>query len=117
MAAGNTEVFLTWAAPASNGGSTVTSYNVYKGTSPGGESLLANATSTSYTATGLTNGTTYYFEVTAINTVGEGPFSNEASAMPVIPPPPPPPTTTTTTTTPPPLPQGYLIGWQGRAGL
>ena len=113
VAAGNTEVFLTWAAPASNGGSAVTSYNVYKGTTPGGESLLTNTTSTSYTATGLTNGTTYYFEVTAINTVGEGPFSNEASAMPVIPPPPPPPATTTTTTTPPPLPQGYLLVSKG----
>ena len=106
---GNTQVALSWAAPAGTGGSSVTSYNVYKGTSPGGESLLANATSTSYTATSLTNGTTYYFKVTAINAVGEGPFSAEASAMPATPPPPPPPTTTTTTTTPPTLLQGYLI--------
>jgi subtilisin-like proprotein convertase family protein len=108
--AGNGSVFLTWAPPANNGGSAVTSYNIYQGTSSGGETLLTNVTGTSFTATGLTNGTTYYFEVTAVNGVGEGPVSNQASAMPAVPPPPPPPTTTTTTTTTPlPPPQGYLM--------
>ena len=70
---GNNQVVLSWAAPASDGGSTITSYNIYEGTSSGGETLLANASTTSYTATGLTNGTKYYFVVTAVNGVGEGP--------------------------------------------
>jgi subtilisin-like proprotein convertase family protein len=113
--AGNGQVFLTWAAPGSSGGSAATSYNIYKGTSSGGETLLTNATGTSFTATGLTNGATYYFEVAAVNRVGVGPFSNEASAMPAVPPPPPPPTstTTTTTTTTPLPPQGYLMVGEG----
>ena len=41
-----------------------------------------SATSTSYTDTGLTNGTTYYYKVTAVNAVGEGALSNERSATP-----------------------------------
>ena len=37
---------------------------------------------TSYTVTGLTNGTTYYFDVQAVNLVGSSVASNEASATP-----------------------------------
>ena len=69
---GNTQVVLNWAAPASTGGSSVTSYNVYEGTSSGGETFLASASTHVLPATGLTNGTKYYFEVTAVNGVGEG---------------------------------------------
>ena len=83
-APGNTQVALSWTAPPSNGGSAITSYNVYEGTSSGGETLLQStgSSATTFTATGLTNGTQYYFEVTAVNGVGEGPVSTEASATP-----------------------------------
>jgi titin len=79
-------VTLTWTKPASDGGSRVTGYNVYQGTSPGGESPVpvngSLVTATSYKATGLVNGTTYYFTVTAVNRVGEGPASAETKAVP-----------------------------------
>ena len=86
--AGNTQVVLSWTAPASNGGSAITGYDVYKGTSPGTESVTPVATAvsgTTYTMTGLTNGTTYYFTVEAVNAVGNSAPSNEASATPAAP--------------------------------
>jgi fibronectin type 3 domain-containing protein len=82
---GNGTVKLSWSPPASNGGSAVTGYDVYRGTTPGGESstpIATNVTGTSFTNTGLTNGTTYYYKVTALNAVGQSPQSNEASATP-----------------------------------
>ena len=39
-------------------------------------------TSTSFTDTGLVNGTTYYYKVAAINAGGQSPLSSEASATP-----------------------------------
>ena len=77
---------LAWAAPASDGGAPVTGYNVYQGTSPGGETGPVNGsslvTATGYKVTGLVNGTTYYFRVTAVSKVGEGKPSVEAKAVP-----------------------------------
>ncbi|MCJ2670392.1 MAG: fibronectin type III domain-containing protein, partial [Candidatus Thermoplasmatota archaeon] len=35
-----------------------------------------------YTDTGLSNGQTYYYQVSAVNEVSEGPKSNEANATP-----------------------------------
>jgi fibronectin type 3 domain-containing protein len=84
--AGSGSVSLSWAAPASSGGAAITGYNVYRGTSPGGESatpVATNVTTTSFTDTALTNGTTYYYTVAAVNSVGTSPQSNEASATPV----------------------------------
>ena len=56
------------------------------GTSPDGETGPVNGsslvTTTGYKVTGLVNGTTYYFRVTAVNRVGEGKPSAEAKAVP-----------------------------------
>jgi Fibronectin type III domain len=85
---GNGQVTLSWAAPASDGGSPVTGYIIYQGTSPGGETGTpvnhSPVTGTSHTVTGLTNGTTYYFKVVAINAAGLSPPSEEASAKLLI---------------------------------
>jgi predicted RNA-binding protein with TRAM domain len=82
---GNTTAALSWTAPA-NGGSAITGYNVYEGTTSGGESSVAvNGTllaGTTDSVIGLTNGTTYYFTVKAVNTVGSSAASNEAWATP-----------------------------------
>jgi Fibronectin type III domain len=87
--AADSRVRLRWAAPASDGGPPITSYNVYVGTTPGGESLTpaVSATGTSATVTGLTDGSTYYFVVAAVDAAGEGPPSTEASAVPIAAPP------------------------------
>ena len=80
-------VTLTWAAPSSDGGSAITGYRIYRGTSGGSETLLASVGNTSsYTDTGLTAGQAYYYEVAAVNAAGEGAMSSEASATPSSPP-------------------------------
>lgn len=79
---GVSQVILNWVAPVNDGGSTITGYNIYKGTSSEGESLLATVGNVlTYTSKGLTSETTYYYKVTAINSEGEGAYSNEASAI------------------------------------
>jgi len=76
--AGNGQVTLTWAA--SFGAS---SYTVLRGTSSGSYPTTASTTATSpYIDKGLTNNTTYYYQVTAINTAGSTRASAEISAMP-----------------------------------
>ncbi len=85
---GNGQVSLSWTAPSSNGGENITSYKVYRGTSSGSETLLTSGGCSSLgavlscTDTGLTNGQTYYYKVSAVNPIGEGAQSNEASAKP-----------------------------------
>jgi fibronectin type 3 domain-containing protein len=80
---GDGQVTLTWTAPTNDGGAPLTGYALYRGTSSGTTSFLANlGTGTSHTDTGLTNGATYYYQVAAKNLAGEGPHSNEANATP-----------------------------------
>jgi cellulose 1,4-beta-cellobiosidase len=85
-APGNGQVSLSWSA--SSGTAPIT-YSVYRGTASGNESatpIVSGLTATSYTDTGLANGTTYYYEVRATNAAGSSGFSAEASAKPVAPP-------------------------------
>jgi len=85
---GNGQVSLSWTAPASNGGVQISSYRVYRGTTSGGETLVTSGgcsglgAVTSCTDTGLTNGRTYYYKVSAVNAIGESTKSNEATATP-----------------------------------
>lgn len=74
-------VSVTWAGPASNGGSPVTGYRLYRD---------GVALPTAFTAGQLThldedvvNGTTYAYSVAALNAAGEGPRSAETPATPV----------------------------------
>lgn len=79
------QVVLTWTAPINNGGTSLTSYSVLRGTTSGGETVLASGLSPSsltYTDTSVTNDTTYFYEVEAVNSVGTSAASNELSATP-----------------------------------
>lgn len=79
---GDTTVDLAW-TPGSDGGSAITSYDVYRGTSSGTETLLTSlGVVTSFHDTGLTNGDAYFYKVVAINAIGESALSNELSATP-----------------------------------
>src|SRR5438046_2170122 len=83
---GDTTVSLTWSPPSSNGGSPITNYKIYRRTAGGGETPVATiGNQLTYSDGHLTNGVTYYYQVSAVNNVGEGPRSTEASATPTAP--------------------------------
>ncbi|MFC1899862.1 fibronectin type III domain-containing protein, partial [Chloroflexota bacterium] len=86
---GNAEVDLDW---DDNSESDLDGYNIYRSTDSGGSptpyakvngSLVVTS---DYTDTGLTNGTTYYYVVVAVDTdAAESSYSNEDSATPIAP--------------------------------
>jgi hypothetical protein len=63
------------------------SYNIYRSTTSGGETLIASGvTATYFFDTNLaTDGTSYFYQVSAVNSAGESGVTNEASATPVAP--------------------------------
>jgi cellulose 1,4-beta-cellobiosidase len=76
--AGNKQVGLSWSASSG-----ATSYNVKRSTTNGGPyTTIASPRTTSYTNTGLKNGTTYYYVVSAVNTAGESANSSQVSTTP-----------------------------------
>jgi hypothetical protein len=81
--AGDSQVTVSFSAPASDGGSPITSYTVTS--SPGG--ITATGTNANpIIVTGLTNGTAYTFTVAATNAIGTGPSSAPSvSVVPTIP--------------------------------
>jgi hypothetical protein len=73
----NAQVSLTW-----NASTGATSYHVKRSTTSGAETQIAAPTGANYTDTGLTNGTTYYYVVSALNAAGESANSSQATATP-----------------------------------
>ncbi len=79
--AGNAHVALMWTASSG-----AMSYHVKRATTSGGPYTQVGApTAASYTDTGLTNGTTYYYVASAANKAGESADSSQVSAKPVPP--------------------------------
>jgi hypothetical protein len=79
---GSGKISLQWTAAAG-----ATSYSVFEGATPGGESTTAMAsgiTTTKATIGSLTNDTRYYFTVRAVNGSGTSVASNEATTKPEV---------------------------------
>jgi fibronectin type 3 domain-containing protein len=81
-AGGNAQVSLSWNASAG-----AASYNVKRSTTNGGPytTAVASPALTNYTDTTVTNDTTYYYVVSAVNAAGESPNCAQASATPAAP--------------------------------
>jgi hypothetical protein len=80
---GDGSVDLSWTAPASDGGATITNYTV-EYTPAGGSAATVTATASPYTLTGLTNGTSYSIRVAANNAVGRGEYTTAIARTPQI---------------------------------
>jgi endo-1,4-beta-xylanase len=77
--AGNAQVQLSW-----NASTGATGYNVKRATTSGGPyTTVASVSTTSFTNMGLTNGTTYFYVVSAFNSNGESANSGEVPATPL----------------------------------
>ena len=73
----NSSVSVAFTAPASNGGSAVTSYIAVS--SPG--NISSTGTTSPITVSGLTSGTSYTFTVAAINSIGTGAYSTASNTV------------------------------------
>ena len=79
---GDGQVVLTWEAPASDGGTAITDYEVRINQT--GEWISIGSTDTTHTVTGLVNGATYVFQVRAVNAVGKSFSSSRVEATPEV---------------------------------
>ncbi len=75
--AGNGQATISFDPPADTGGSAITGYAVYDANG----NKLATGLSSPIAVTGLTNGTSYSFTVTAANAVGESVVSTPSNAV------------------------------------
>jgi DNA-binding beta-propeller fold protein YncE len=81
--AANGQSVVSWTAPADTGGTSITGYTV---TSSGGQTCSWTTGDLSCTVTGLTNGASYTFTVTATNARGTGSASSASNSVtPVAP--------------------------------
>jgi len=80
---GDGSVILSWNAPASDGGSPIVGYDIFRGNASGAEEHLTTVETTNYTDIDVQTGLTYFYYVVAVNSQGAGPLSNEISVFPI----------------------------------
>ena len=77
-------VELVWEEPDDDGGDSIDSYEIFRGTQSGGEYQIDTINpATSYTDYDVTNGITYYYRIRAVNIAGESDLSNEVIVTPI----------------------------------
>ena len=82
VTAGNASLQVAWVAPSA-GDRPITHYDLqYRAGTSGDWTLVEDITLTSYTITGLTNGTSYQVQVRAVSEVGGGAWSDIATGVP-----------------------------------
>jgi hypothetical protein len=82
------KIRLSWSPPYSDGFTPILKYDIYRGTSPSEERYVASTydPSTEYADAGITIGYVFYYQVSAVNRVGEGALSDEVNISTVLPP-------------------------------
>ena len=91
---GNTEITISWTAPAPSdtGGAAITGYIInynnttgYSGIGPWTSLATLSVSALTKTITELTNGTTYYFQVAAVNISGTGTYTTTSATPSTVP--------------------------------
>jgi hypothetical protein len=84
-AASSSAINLSWTADTAPANCTISSYNVFRSTTSGftpssSNQIASGVTATSYSSTGLSASTTYYYKIEAVDTAGTSAASAQASA-------------------------------------
>jgi LPXTG-motif cell wall-anchored protein len=81
---GSGKVTLTWTAPASDGGSPILNYQVYRTPEGGSVEMIKSvgASTLTYVDESGTAGTNYTYTVKAVNAIGTGPSSSAVTTSP-----------------------------------
>ncbi|MGH2688665.1 MAG: fibronectin type III domain-containing protein, partial [Actinomycetota bacterium] len=81
--ANGSSIEIQWGLPANNGSDAISGFALYRGTAAGALALLASpgANDTSYEDEAVTWGTAYFYQVAAVNSVGEGARTAEVRVL------------------------------------
>ncbi len=77
-------VVIKWYPPKSDGGTSITGYRIYRGEVAGEEKYWATVKDVlEYNDESVENGKAYYYRISAVNDMGEGPLSYRVKAVPM----------------------------------
>jgi hypothetical protein len=85
LAASSSVINLSWTADTAPANCTISGYNVFRSTTSGftpssSNQIASGVTATSYSSTGLSASTTYYYKIEAVDAAGTSASSSQASA-------------------------------------